>query len=83
MSIEITPEPTLNALAAARGPQEIRAADGRLLGQFVPLGSQKMSFPEFGVPDEEIERELHDPDAAWVGPDEVIARLREIDRCTH
>jgi hypothetical protein len=82
MSILIRDEPTIAALATATGPQEIRGPDGQLLGYFSPTPIPKVSFPEFGVTDEELERELHDPNTKWVTPEEVMARLREIDRCS-
>ena len=82
MSILIRDEPTVAVLANVTEPEDVRAPDGRLLGQFIPAPKPKMSFPEFGVTDEELERELNDPNTKWVTPEEVMARLREIDRCS-
>jgi len=80
MSIQIRDEATAAALAAAAGPQEVRGPDGRLLGQFIPTVGPKMTFPELGITDEELDRRVNDPDAKWYTPEEVMARLREIDR---
>jgi hypothetical protein len=82
MSIQIRDEETVAALAGATEPQEVRAPDGRVLGQFIPTSKSKMSFPELGITDDELERLVNDPNAKWVTPEEVMARLREIDRCS-
>jgi hypothetical protein len=82
MPIHIHDESTLAALSAATRPEEVRAADGRALGQFIPAAALKMSFPELGISDEELERLGTDPNARWHTPEEVMARLREIDRCS-
>lgn len=81
MPIEIHDEPTVAALTAATDPQDVRGPDGRLLGQFIPAPKPKMSFPELGVTDEELEREMNDPNMKWYTPEQVMERLREIDRC--
>jgi hypothetical protein len=57
------------------GPHEVRTADGRLLGRFTPA---KMSCPEVGLTDEELDERLNDPNAKWYTTDEVMARLREL-----
>lgn len=80
MSITIHDEAMTTALAAVVGEEEVLAADGRLLGRFVP--APKMSCPELGITDEELMRGLNDPNAVWHTPEEVMARLREIDRCS-
>jgi len=80
MSIQIHDEATLAALTAATDPQDVCAPDGRLLGQFVP--APKLTFEDFGVTVEELERVRTDPNTKWYTPDEVMARLREIDRCS-
>lgn len=82
MSIQIHDEQTAAILANATEPEEVRAADGRLLGQFIPAHRPKMSFPELGITDDELERLVNDPNAKWVSPEEVMARLREIDQCS-
>jgi hypothetical protein len=82
MSITIADEPTVTALESASGPQEVRAANGKLLGQFIPASIPATSFPEFEVTVEELERQLNDPNSRWHTPEEVMARLREIDRCS-
>ncbi|MBY0514740.1 MAG: hypothetical protein K2P78_12600 [Gemmataceae bacterium] len=83
MSILIRDEPTLAAMAAATEPQDVRDADGRLLGRFVPAPTPKMSIPEVGLTDEELDRLENDPNATWVTPEQVMERLREIDRCSN
>jgi hypothetical protein len=82
MSITILDESTATALATASTPQEVRGPNGVLLGQFIPASLPKVSFPEFGVTDDELERQLSDPNSRWHTPEEVMARLREIDRCS-
>ena len=57
-------------------PHEVRAADGRLIGYFTPAHHPKMSFPEIGLTDEELDRIVNDPNEKWVTADEVMARLR-------
>ena len=83
MSIHVHDEALTAALAAATGPEEVRASDGRLLGRFIPEPAPKMSFPELGITDEELFREyerlINDPTVKWHTPEEVMARLREID----
>lgn len=84
MSITIRDEATAADLSAATEPQEVRASDDRLLGHFTPAAAAKMSFPEFGVTDEELEAEvqrlLTNPTIKWHTPEEVMAILRGIDR---
>ncbi|MDB5306784.1 MAG: hypothetical protein JWO38_986 [Gemmataceae bacterium] len=80
MSILIRDEPTAAALATATEPQEVRGPDGSLLGQFIPTPKPAMSFSECGLTDEELEQRLNDPNATWHTPEEVMIRLREIDR---
>jgi hypothetical protein len=81
MSILIRDETMATELAAADGPQELRTSDGRLLGRFVPAAQDDI-FPEFGVKYGELLQEIQDPHTEWHAPDEVMARLREIDRCS-
>jgi len=78
MPIVVADAATAEALAGAAGPQELRAADGRVLGQFIPAPRPKMTFPELGITDEELERIRNDPNAKWFTPEEVMARLREL-----
>jgi len=69
----------IEAFAEATQPIELRSPDGRLLGQFVPVEpSKKMSFPEFGMTDEEIFRQDNDPNTKWYTADEVMERLRQL-----
>jgi hypothetical protein len=82
VSIQIHDEPTATNLARASSPQEIRGPDGQLLGQFIPAPRPGLSYPEIGLTDEELMRRLNDPNAKWYTPEEVMARLREIDQCS-
>ena len=74
------PDRTIAAtFAAATGTGvEVRGPDGQLLGRFHPAPRPGMSCPEFGMTDEELLRELNDPDATWVTAEEVNARMREL-----
>jgi hypothetical protein len=80
VSILISDQPTVTALTTATGPQDVRGPDGRLLGQFIPAPRAGMTYPELGLTDAELEQRLNDPNAKWHTPEEVMARLREIDR---
>jgi hypothetical protein len=80
MPIVIADRQTATLLKAATDPQEVRTADGEVLGQFIPAPKPKMSFPELGLTDEELERRLNDPNAKWYTAAEVEARLRELRR---
>jgi hypothetical protein len=79
MSVQIHDQKVVEVLATATSPLELRAPDGRLLGQFVPVESSKrMSFPEIGITDEELERRERDPNVRWFTADEVMERLRSL-----
>jgi hypothetical protein len=82
MSIEIRDEKTAAELKSADRAQDVRTADGQFLGRFVPAKNVKMSCPELGLSDEEIQARLNDPNAEYCTPEQVMARLREIDRCS-
>ena len=82
MSITIADESTASAFASASGPQEVRTTNGQLLGQFIPASVPTGPFADFAVTVEELERQLNDPNSRWHTPEEVIARLRDIDRCS-
>jgi hypothetical protein len=82
MSIPVQDQALLEVLATVVGVQDVVGPDGRVLGRFIPEPRPGVSFPEFGVTDEELARELADPNTKWVTAEEVMARLREIDRCT-
>src|SRR5436309_1398547 len=80
MPIIIEDRQTATLLRAANGPEEVRSADGGLLGRFIPAPRPGMTFPELGLTDEELERRLNDPNAKWHTADEVMARLAELRR---
>lgn len=80
MSIRIPDDSTASALAAATGLQDVHGPDGQLLGQFIPSPRPGMSFPELGITDAEMLARANDPNAKWYTADQVMARLREIDR---
>jgi hypothetical protein len=82
MPIMILDESTATALATASTPQEVLGPTGAVLGQFIPASLPKVSFPEFSVTDDELERQLNDPNSRWHTPEEVMARLRQIDQCS-
>jgi hypothetical protein len=82
MPIDIRDEPTAAALAAATGLQEVRGPDGRVLGRFIPAPRPGLSYPEIGLSDAELMARLNNPNAKWYTPEEVMARLREIDQCS-
>jgi hypothetical protein len=82
MSIQIRDESTAAALAKAADPQDLRGPDGKLIGRFIPVGKLTLSFPELDITDEELLQRMNDPNAKWHTPEEVMARLREIDRCS-
>lgn len=82
MPITIADQSTANAFESASISQEVRGPNGMLLGQFIPAALTNISFAEFGVTVEELERERRDPNTKWVSPEAVMERLREIDRCS-
>ncbi|HEX4591258.1 MAG TPA: hypothetical protein VH120_15080, partial [Gemmataceae bacterium] len=65
MPITILDESTATALATASSPQEVVDPNGVLLGQFIPASLPRVSFPGFGVTDDELERQLTDPNEQW------------------
>jgi hypothetical protein len=80
MPIIIADRQTATLLQAANGPEEVRTADGGLLGKFIPAPRPGLSFPELGLTDEELERRENDPNAKWHTAEEVMARLAELRR---
>lgn len=74
MSIDVTDPEFAAKLAAAAGSTAVRGPDGRFLGLFVPNADLEPSI-------EEMERLIDDPNTKWVTPEDVMARLREIDAC--
>ena len=79
MSFIIRDQQAIDTFAKALQPIEVKAPDGRVLGQFVPVEpSKKMTYPEFGMTDEELERRMNDPNVRWYTADEVMARVRQL-----
>ena len=79
MTVTIPDEKSSAILAAVTGVGiEVRGPDGQLLGRFTPAPRPGMSFPELGVTDEEMDREIADPNTKWVTGKEVNARVREL-----
>ncbi|MBL8865989.1 MAG: hypothetical protein JNK93_10570 [Planctomycetia bacterium] len=81
MSVTIT-DATLLAQFRSGSTVEIKDETGHVIGQFVPTNAPKTGFPEFGVTVEELEQKMNNPNAKWYTPEQVMARLREIDQCT-
>jgi hypothetical protein len=80
MSVTIHDEATAATLGQTVGVEvEVYGPDGRLLGRFTPAPRPGVSFPELGVTDDELEREIRDPNVKWYTGEEVMARLRQID----
>jgi len=82
MSILIQDEATVANFSAASGPADVRAGDGRLLGRFIPVKSSAMSFPEVGLTDAVLDQRLTDPNTIRHTPEQVMARIRELDQCS-
>lgn len=79
MPIDITDPQTAATLAAARETGYVYGPDGFLLGKFVPVAVEPPAADEPSY--EEMERLIDDPNTEWVTPEQVMARLREIDAC--
>jgi hypothetical protein len=77
MPVTIADEKLIAALVGARGPVEVCAADGRLLGVFTPA----VRPPEPDISEEELQRRENDTTGKWHTAAEVEARLRELRRC--
>jgi len=79
MVVKIRDPNAVAAMEAAKSPIDVQTADGRYLGRFIPGDeSNRMSFPEFGFTDVELERRANDPAVRWYTADEVMARLRQL-----
>jgi len=79
MSVIIRDQLAIETFAKALAPIEVRAPDGRVLGQFVPVEpGEKMTYPELGITDAELVRRANDPDVRWYTADEVMERLRSL-----
>lgn len=81
MSITITDAALLAKLS--EGPAvELKNEAGEVIGQFFPARAGERWIHEFGVTIEELDRIRTNPNAKWFTPEQVMARLREIDQCT-
>ena len=79
MVVRIQDQNAIAAMDAAKTPVDVQTADGRYLGRFIPADpANKMSFPEFGMTDEEIFRMDNDPNTKWYTAEEVMDRLRQL-----
>jgi hypothetical protein len=79
MVVKIQDQSAIATMKAAKSPVELLASDGSYLGRFIPGDeSNRMSFPEFGFTDAELERRANDPGVKWYTADEVMARLRQL-----
>lgn len=79
MSVTITDAVLLGQLLG-KGTVDIKDASGAFVGRFTPAADA--FFAEFGVTAEELRREIRDPNTKQHTPEQVMARLREIDQCT-
>ena len=78
MSVTIRDAADAEALGSTVGPEvEVYGPTGQLLGRFTPAPRPGMTYPEFGLTDEELERRANDPDG-WVTAAQVEARLIEL-----
>jgi hypothetical protein len=82
MSILINDDATLANFSAASKPEDVLGRDGKLLGRFIPVNQPKMTFPEIGLTDEELDGRLNDSTAPTYTPEQVMARLRELRECS-
>lgn len=82
MPIDIQDATTAAAMFSATAPQLVRGPHGEELGQFIPTPKPNLTIEDFGVTIEELEREIKDPNTKWYTPEQVMERLREIDRCS-
>lgn len=71
--LQIT-DPEILARLQSNGPVDVADASGRVIGR---IDFKPMTFPEFGITDEEFERMVNDPAGEWVPAAEVDRRLRE------
>ena len=62
MPITVRDDEMLEALSETIKPLEVRAPDGRVLGEFIPAQRPGLSFPEFGITDEELDRRFSEGD---------------------
>jgi hypothetical protein len=78
VAIKIEDEKVLATMATAKNPELVQGPDGRFLGRFVPFGDKKVSFPEFGMTDEEIDAIDNDPTVKLYTADQVMERIRQL-----
>ena len=73
MSVTIRDAATAAELTAHPGTIEVLGPDGQVLGRFTPHLHLKLT-------DREVTERANRPDAKWYTPEQVMDRLREIDR---
>jgi len=83
MAIRIPDVKIAANLSAAQFPTDVYGPEGNMIGRFIPTTTPGMTYPELGLTDEELDALANDPNAKWQTPEEVTARLREIDQCTN
>ena len=83
MAIQILDAVSASNLSSAQYPSDVHGPDGKMLGRFIPTTIPGTSYPELGLTDEELDALVTDPNATWKTPEQVMARLQEIDQCTN
>ena len=78
MVVRIQDPNAIAAMRAAKSPIEVQTPDGVYLGRFVPSEPNKMTYPEIGLTDAELEGRANDPGVRWYTADEVMTRLRQL-----
>ena len=66
-------DPDLLALLRTNAPVDVVDGDGKVIGR---VQFQPMTYPEFGMTDEEMHRHDNDPNATWHTTDEVVEWLQ-------
>jgi hypothetical protein len=79
MVVKIQDPGAIAVMSAAKAPVDVQTADGKYLGRFIPGDeSNRMTYPEFGFTDAELDRRANDPGVRWYSADEVMERLRQL-----